>query len=383
MSYVISCAPFPSSSVASSIDIISYFANITLQHTTSLDLSHIIMASREGYQCNDWCIVTLNDAVEDALSKILRFGFDVDHDTSELSVTKFIKDQILAWAKHIAGDIPGYSNWQEIYDFTFDALYSPDTVPGEDTSPIGTEADLVTKISDPIYKRNYALQGKDTEKEHLADHALSLKIACNRQEILDVFAAPYLASNPMPHDFAMLFRKIRYTYKLRECLLGQVGCYNGSLEFAADMSNDFEYHMYLVQMKLRRPDRLHVFKAPKAMANYATDPTSLLPWNNQFSFSYSFDEFGPQQMPVFGVSYIERKLIEVLRLDKENKKWRGLCTLLSWKPESPDYAMELDRIKTEFIAPGQVGKPSLSHTLFLPTNHIHSEHISHKHCQAV
>jgi hypothetical protein len=338
---------------------------------------------REGYQCNDWCIVTLNDAVEDALSKILRFGFDVDHDTSKLSATKFIKDQILAWAKHIAGDIPGYSNWQEIYDFTFDALYSPDTVPGEDTSPIGTEADLVTKISDPIHKRNYALQGKDTEKEHLADHALSLTKACNRQEILDVFAAPYSASNPMPRDLALLFRKIRYTYKLRECLLGQVGYYNGSLEFTANMSNDFEYHMYLVQMKLRRPDRLHVFKAPKAMANYATDPTSLLPWNNQFSFSYSFDEFGPQQMPVFGISYIERKLVEVLYLDKENKKWRGLCSLLSWNPEDPAYAMELDRIKTEFVAPEQMGKPSPSHTSCLPTNHIHSEHSSHKLCQAL
>jgi hypothetical protein len=128
----------------------SLAANIAPQHATSVDLSHAIMA-REGYQRDDWRFVTLNDAVEDALSKILRFGFDIDRDTAKLGVAKSIKDQILAWAKHIAGDIPGYSNWQEIDDFTFDALYSPDFIPGEDATPIGTEADFVTQISDPIH----------------------------------------------------------------------------------------------------------------------------------------------------------------------------------------------------------------------------------------
>lgn len=108
----------------------------------------------------------------------------------------------------------------------------------------------------------------------------------------------------MPPADALLFRKIRYTYKLRECLLGQVGYYNGSLELAADMDHDFEYHMYLIQMKLRCPDRLRKFKAPKAMAYYTTDATSLLPWNNQFSYSHGNDEFGPQQMPIFGINYI-------------------------------------------------------------------------------
>jgi hypothetical protein len=146
--------------------------------------------AREGYQRDDWRIMTLNNAVEDALSKIPRFGFDIcrdfiDHDTSKLGVTKFIKDQILAWAKHITGDIPGYFNWQEIYDFTFDVLYSPDTVPDEDATPIGTEADLVTQISDLIHVRDYLLQGKGTEEVHLADHALSLAKARHRQEIFD------------------------------------------------------------------------------------------------------------------------------------------------------------------------------------------------------
>ncbi|KAF8999238.1 hypothetical protein BDZ89DRAFT_726188 [Hymenopellis radicata] len=139
----------------------------------------------------------------------------------------------------------------------------------------------------------------------------------------------------MPIDLALLFRKIHFSYKLRECLLSQVGYYHGSLELATDMDDNFEYHMYLVQMQLRRPDRLHKFKAPKAMAHYTTEATSLLPWNDQFSFSYSYDELGPQQMPIFGINYIERKLVEVLRLDVDGKRWKGLCTLLHWDPRDP------------------------------------------------
>lgn len=340
---------------------LSLAANIAPQHDTSLNPSHTIMA-REGYQRNDWCILTLNEAVEDALSKILRFGFDIDRDplgdTAKLRVTKSIKDQILAWAKHIAGNIPGFSNWQEIYDFTFDALYSPDAIPGEDATPVGTEADLVARIGDPILERNYNLLGKDTEKEHLTDYALSLIKARGRQEILDRVPASDLGGNPMPHDVALLFHKIRYTYKLRECLLGQIGYHRGSLELAADMSDTFEYYMYLIQMKLRRPDRLHVFKAPKVMASYTTDSMSLLPWNNQFSFSHGLDESGPRQMPVFGVSYIERKFVEVLRLDKENKKWRGLCTLLNWDPK--DHIWEHHRIKEQFITPEQAANTGIA-----------------------
>jgi hypothetical protein len=335
------------------------------------------MMDRKGYQPNDWCILTLNEAVEGALSKILRFGSDIDRDISiciaKPGVTNVIKNQILTWVEHIAGDIPGYSNWQEIYDFTFNALHSPDAVPEEDTTPIGTEVDLVNKIRDPDHRCNYGLRDKNNEQENLTDHHLSLHIARRRQQILDLSFASYSASNPMPSNLALLFRKIRYTYKLRECLLGQVGYYSGSLELAANISDDFEYHMYLIQMKLRRPDRLHTFKAPKMMTNYITDATSLLPWNNQFSFTYGFDELGPQQMPLFGVNYIERKLVEVLRLDKDDKKWKGLCTLVNWHPRNPALAWELFRIKTEFVTPIQMGKPSPSHALHLSTNHIHSE----------
>ena len=81
--------------------------------------------ARQGYQRDDWRILTLNDAVEDSLSKILRFGFDVDRNTAKPADADSIKSRIILWAKHIANEIPGYSNWQEIHDFTLDALTSP------------------------------------------------------------------------------------------------------------------------------------------------------------------------------------------------------------------------------------------------------------------
>ncbi|KAG5652214.1 hypothetical protein H0H81_005794 [Sphagnurus paluster] len=329
----------------------SLAASISADQATSSDdsdESHTIM-SRSSYQRDDWLRLQLNEAVEDALSKILRFGFDIDRVEVKPASAQPLRNQILAWAKHIASDIPGYTNWQEIYDFTFDALCTPDAVPGSDDTPIGTEADLVAQLlhEDIDLERAHALQDQETEKDHLADHALSLAKARTRLSILDYAGGRYSGANPMPRALALLFRKIRYTYTLRECLLGQVGYYTGALELAAGMVDDFEYHMYLIQMHLRRPDRLHAFKAPKAMAHYTTDPASLLPWNNQFAFSYGRDEFGPQQVPVFGTNYIERKLVEVLRLDADGKKWASLCTLLDWNPSR--YALELYRIKTEFV----------------------------------
>src|SRR6266511_1691273 len=140
---------------------------------------------RSSYQRDDWCRLQLNDAVEDALSKILRFGFDIDRLEVKPATAKTPRDQILAWAKHIASDIPGYTKWQEIYKFTFDTLYTPDAVPGTDDTPIGTEADLVTTLQDIELEQDYALQNEETEKEHLADHDLSLGKARNRQDILD------------------------------------------------------------------------------------------------------------------------------------------------------------------------------------------------------
>ncbi len=320
-----------------------------------------------NYQRDDTCLLYLNNAVEDALSKILRFGFDIDHVDPKPDTANFLRKQVLAWAKHISGEIPGYNNWREIYDFTFEALNTPDAVPGSDATHIGTEADLVAEIQDYYLEHDYALLDKETEKRDLANHDLSLRLTRYRQDILDRFASRYSAANPMPTLLALRFRKIRYTYKLRECLLSQVGYYNGSSELAEDEDDDFEFHMYLIQMKLRRPDRLHIFKAPKAMAHYTTDPTSLLPWNNQYSFSYYYDEFGPQQMPIVGINYIERKLVQVLRLDEDGEKWNGLCTLSNWDPKNPDRVWELYRIKREFVSAEKAGE-ALSPVLLIVNN---------------
>jgi len=227
--------------------------------------------------CDESDDLQLNDAVEDALVKILRFGFDIDRTIAKPAAAETPRKQVLAWAKHISREIPVYSNWREIYDFTFEALCAPDAVPGSDATYIGTEAELVAELHDPDWERDYALQNKETEKELLADRALSLGKARNRQDILDRIAARCSATDPMPTTLALRFRKIRYTYKLRECLLGQVGYYNGSFELAANVDGDFEYHMYLIQMELHRPDRLRIFKIPKMMTYYTTDPTSLLP----------------------------------------------------------------------------------------------------------
>jgi hypothetical protein len=43
------------------------------------------------------------------------------------------------------------------------------------------------------------------------------------------------SDTPMLESLAILFRKIRYTYKLREALLGHVGYFNRSIELAADI----------------------------------------------------------------------------------------------------------------------------------------------------
>ena len=110
--------------------------NISSDKATSIDHSHTIMT--RNYERDDWRILTLNDATEDALSKILRFGFDIDRVTTKPPTANPIKAQLLAWAAHIASEIPGYNNWQEIYDFTFAALNAPDAVPGEDSTHIGT-----------------------------------------------------------------------------------------------------------------------------------------------------------------------------------------------------------------------------------------------------
>ena len=69
-------------------------------------------------------------------------------------------------------------------------------------------------------------------------------------------------------------------------------------------------------------------------------------------------------MPIFGINYIELKLVEVLRLDADRRKWKGLCTLLNWDPRDSARVAELNRIKTEFIPtaskPPRIRSPSLA-----------------------
>jgi hypothetical protein len=96
-----------------------------------------------------------------------------------------------------------FTNRQETYPFTPDSLYLADAV--LDNDPIVTEADLVAELQDIKLERDYAL---------------SLSKARTRQDILDNIASRYSAATPMPPALALLFRKIRYTYKLHSSRSG-------------------------------------------------------------------------------------------------------------------------------------------------------------------
>src|SRR6266404_2749846 len=101
-------------------------ASLTPAVSTSSDQAmlpaqnHMIMVW--DYQPDDMVLLHLNSAVEDALSKILKFGFN--HIYNKPAMADSLRKQVLAWAKHIAGEILGYGNWQEIYNFTFEALHT-------------------------------------------------------------------------------------------------------------------------------------------------------------------------------------------------------------------------------------------------------------------
>src|SRR6266478_1202573 len=85
---------------------------------------------------------------------------------------------------HFRGD----SRLQQLardYNFTFEALITPDAVPGSDATHIGTEADLVAEIQDYYLEHDYALLDRETEERQFADHELSLRSARRRQNILD------------------------------------------------------------------------------------------------------------------------------------------------------------------------------------------------------
>ena len=334
----------------------SFLSNVSASYLASKDGKYRLL-SRNGYTQEDTRFVHLHDAVETALSNILRYGYDIDREEAVPSTAKKIKQQIETWAIHMAQEIPGYNDWDGIYRFTWDLLQMRDMVPGEDTTSIGTERDL--HDDDAHFTQSmrsaYDLGDRAEERQQLDDYDAALETARRRQGILEQIRGRYCAENPMPQPLALLFRKVFYAYKLRECLIGQTGYYNGSLQLAAGLEKDFEYNMYLIQMKLRRPDRLFDFKAPKQMAFYRTGPSSETPWNSQFSASYGFDEFGPGQIPPLGVNYIERRLVEVIRADVNETKWKELCALLDWDQSTRPATDERDRMKTGFVPVQQGG----------------------------
>jgi hypothetical protein len=328
----------------------SIAANISTKYLWSRDTTYKIVA-RNDYTRDDWRHLALNEALETALSNILQHGYDIDRTEALPADAQSIKKQILKWARHIQEEVPGYATWEEAYEFTFNALHKLDAIPDEDLTPIGTEWDLWNQYFDYDMKHQYCLEDIAAERAKLDDHAAALTTARLRLDILACVRDRYTPDNPMPDSLAILFRKIYYTYKLREALLGHIGYYNGSIGFAVGVSEGIHRHMYLLDLKLRRPDRMHLFHAPKPSICYQTDPRSDLPWNNQFSFCYGFHEFGPTAMPRFCVNFIERHFVEVIRGDKDGQKWSQLCTLMSWDPLDTTLLAERSLIRQGFILP--------------------------------
>lgn len=306
------------------------------------------------YQGSKWRKMQLNEALEGVLSRILQHGYDTSHLETAPAGAAAIKAQILTWAHHIEKEVPGKEDWEEFYNFTFELLHKPDASPGDDDTPIGTEKDLVDTFGHDM-KQLYALKDEETEKEEFGKHDIALATARNRLDVLKAFRALYTPAGPMPAPLALLYRKVNNAYKMREAVLGHLGYFNGSLTFAAGIDDGGIHHpMYILDLKLRHPNFIHEFPAPKHSKFYLTDAGCELAWNNFFSFCYGFHEFGPTAMPPFGVNMIERKLVEGLRSEeKGGEKWTELCVLLGWDEQDTVLAAELARIKGGFVPGGK------------------------------
>src|SRR6266446_3315338 len=96
--------------------------------------------------------------------------------------------EVLGWVKHISSEIPGYNNWKEIYDFTFDALNAPDAVPGSDETHIGTEADLVADFQNPELESEYACWTRKPRRK-----TLQITLALSERHV-----AARISSTPLP-----------------------------------------------------------------------------------------------------------------------------------------------------------------------------------------
>lgn len=324
----------------------SIVANI-LEEERAAPVGNYALMVRKDWTAEDFLYLLLNETLEYKLSEILRFN-------------RSVAPAILKWARTMAETIPGYDNWDQIARFTRDSLTSKREIADDPRSEIvGNETDLHAKLN----ASERGKYGPLDESVGSPESAAALAQARTRIATLDEFRNRVTKSASMARPLALLFRKIYYTYKLREALLGQVGYYNGSLELRVGLTSDFEYWMYLIQMKLRRPDRQRLYRAPKSMLYYSTPAETLLPWNNQFSFSYGFNEFGIDQMPRRSISFIERRLVELVRSEQS---WRTLCKLLEWDADSLELNAERERILTQFTIVREGGSPAF----FVPNNLI-------------
>ena len=290
------------------------------------------MLARKDWKDADYILLMLNDAFEYRIVKVLR-------------ETPPYAGYVHQWAQGMTDAIPGYQTWEEILAYTQAALDSPLEDPENPLSTlVGDERQLHALLTEGE-RNQYALRSWREEHDALKDEVGSLELASIRVSLLDGLRK----SKRVPAEMRLLFRKIYYAYKLREALLMQIGYYNGSLELRAGLAFDFEYMMYLIQMKLRKPNRQHWFKAPKAMAAYQTYATSLLPWNNQFSFSYGFNEFSPESVPLPAANWIERELIRCI---DDDARWGKLRDHMQW--QNPGAAEnERWRLRGQFLVGDQ------------------------------
>ena len=286
------------------------------------------MLALSNWDDYDYIRYSLNNDLEYTMSVILR-----THPT--------YAPKILDWAKTMALAIPGYNTWDAIKAYILANLQSPLFDVDDPKSPkVGTELDLYNLLS-PTQKKSYpAVINADksisfwlTSRPQSFEMRVTLSLTREVIAILSDFRsknALLLQSKP---TLGLLFTKVYYSYKLHEALVGQVGYYNGSIELRLGLDSDFEYWMYLIQMKLRKPTRQHVYPAPKAMTAYHTTKDSSLPWNNQFSFSYGFNEFEPGEMPEVAVIDIEIRLIQAIN---DDNKWQQIVNLVGWTNDIMD-----------------------------------------------
>lgn len=273
-----------------------------------------IMVALKDYRDEDYLKMSLNDELEYAISELLLLD-------------PVIHRQIRDWARAMCRAIGGYETVDEIETYILTARMEAKEDPDDANSMVvGTEADLVG-----LLERNERTAYRLTE-------GADLDLIRERIDILAGFRARNKGLSASDETRARLFRKIFFSYKLWEALLGQVGYYNGSLELQSNLQDDFEYWMYLIQMKLRKPTRQFLFAAPKSMMAYKTEPKTLMPWNNQFSFSLGFHEFGDGEIPRYAMGRIESVLVEVVC---DDKRWRKLLGLLGW--DASDEALKSER----------------------------------------